>query len=366
MHGSIAVGLWVFIVFTQISGVLTIQNYESFAVEQTEFLMLKVWLPWLLLSPFVLWIAKKFPFSPENLVRKVLLHFGLFLALSLMHVSVISLHYHYFGDMAHDMDKYQPWQHIGHFLFGDEFFLFNLIIYTLFIASFNLRNFYTLAQKKQIESAQLNEQLSRTKLHALKMQINPHFLFNTLNVIQVLVMKKDNEKAAETLRRLSSFLRQTLDESDSQWVPLKAELEMIEQYMSIEQVRFGDRLVIDKDYEEGVMSTPVPSMILQPLVENAMRHGLGEKPQKGTLKIHTCKVSGSLIIEISDDGVGCNAEKVLKNAAGIGLNNVVERLQQMYGKQHIFDFKSAPGTGTKVTIEVPLTRRTQIQDENHD
>lgn len=310
------------------------------------------------MSPLVVWIAKAVPFTPETWLPKVLLHFLLFLLLSLLHVAVISFHYHYFGDVHDAMQKYQPWQHIGHFLFGDELFLFNLIIYTMFIASFNLRSFYTLAQKRELESAQLNEQLSRARLQALKMQINPHFLFNTMNVIQVLVMKQDTDKAAETLRRLSSFLRQTLDENESQWVPLKSELEMIEQYLAIEKVRFGDRLQVKKAYSEDVMLVQLPAMILQPLIENAMRHGLGEKQDKGTLEIRTCRVSGNLVVEVLDDGVGCDSEQVMDKGYGIGLSNVIERLQQTYGEKHIFDFQSTLGKGTRVTIEIPIASQT--------
>jgi LytS/YehU family sensor histidine kinase len=256
--------------------------------------------------------------------------------------------------MDHDMSHYAAWQHIGHFLFGDQLFLLDMIIYILFVASFNLSNFYSLAQQKELETAKLNEQLSRTKLHALKMQVNPHFLFNTLNVIQVLVMKQETQKAAETLRRLSSFLRQTLDETDSQWVPLKSELDMVEQYLSIEQVRFGERLSVVCDFDQELMSTKVPAMLLQPLVENAMRHGLGEKQSDGTLWISTRKVAGNLMIKIQDDGVGCEPQKVLKDGKGIGLSNVMQRLSQLYGQQHVFDIESQPGKGCTIVIELPM------------
>jgi sensor histidine kinase YesM len=247
-------------------------------------------------------------------------------------------------------------------LFGDSFFLFNLIIYTVFIASFNLRNFYTLAQKKALETAQLNDQLSKAKLQALKMQINPHFLFNTLNVIQVLVMKKDITKATETLSLLSDFLRQTLDDSGEQWIPLKEELALIGQYLSIEQVRFGDRLAIHKNYSEDVMAISVPPMILQPLVENAVKHGLGEKQHKGTLTIQTQKVADKLVITLTDDGAGCDAEQAINDKQRIGLSNVIQRLQHLYDKQHLFDFKSVLGRGTTIKIELPLTLSKALND----
>lgn len=350
----VAFGLVVYVILSEISGLVTVEDYQSNFVNSLIFFLGYVWVPWLIMSPIIYWISQLMPITPLNWVRQISVHCGILLLLSLGHGLIISLRYHYFHDMDHDMEQYQPWQHIGHFLFGDNLFLLNMIIYILFIANFNLRNFYSLAQTKQLETAQLNEQLSRTKLHALKMQVNPHFLFNTLNVIQVLVMKQDTSKAAETLRRLSSFLRQTLDETESQWVPLKSELDMIEQYLNIEQVRFGDRLVVNCNYDEQLMTVNVPSMLLQPLVENAMRHGLGEKQELGTLQISTQKVAGKLMILIQDDGVGCDEVKAIKSNMGIGLNNVIERLKQLYGEEQLFTLSSQPGKGCIVTIELPL------------
>lgn len=359
---SIAGGLCIYVAFSQLSGLLTINDYVPFALKQLEVLLIKIWLPWVLLSPLVLWISRTYPIEPENWLKQIFLHLGIFLILSLAHIAVLSYHYHFFELMAEGMERYQPWQHIGHFLFGDSFFLFNLIIYTVFIASFNLRNFYTLAQKKALETAQLNDQLSKAKLQALKMQINPHFLFNTLNVIQVLVMKKDITKATETLSLLSDFLRQTLDDSGEQWIPLKEELALIEQYLSIEQVRFGDRLAIHKNYSEDVMAISVPPMILQPLVENAVKHGLGEKQHKGTLTIQTQKVADKLVITLTDDGAGCDAEQAINDKQRIGLSNVIQRLQHLYDKQHLFDFKSVLGRGTTIKIELPLTLSKALND----
>ncbi len=354
---STAAGLGIYVAFSQLSGLLTIHDYTPFAAKQLQVLLVKVWFPWVLLSPLVMWISRRYPITPEKWLKQIVSHLGLFLLLSLAHIAALAYHYHFFELMSAGMELYQPWQHIGHFLFGDSFFLFNLIIYTLFIASFNLRNFYTLAQKKALETAQLSEQLSKAKLHALKMQINPHFLFNTLNAIQVLVMKKDIAKASETLSRLSDFLRQTLDDSGEQWVPLKTELALIEQYLSIEQVRFGERLTIKKEYDSNVMAANVPPMILQPIVENAIRHGLGEKQQAGTLTIRCQKVANSLVISITDNGIGCNKEAAMNEEQGIGLNNVVQRLRQLYDRQHIFEFKSDINLGTTVTIELPLASR---------
>ena len=139
----------------------------------------------------VLWLATQFPIKPENWLKALLMHAFFLLMLSLVAGLLNSFHYHFFEDMAPGMETYQPWQHIGHFLFGDNLFLFNTIIYTILVTNFNIKNFSQIAQQKALIASQLNNQLIESQLQTLKMQINPHFLFNTLNVISVLVMKSE-------------------------------------------------------------------------------------------------------------------------------------------------------------------------------
>lgn len=358
---AVAIGLFVYTLLSQLSGMLTIHDYHPHPLVELRFLFTKVWIPWLLMSPLVWYIARRLPVTPGNWASRSTAHVFLLLGLSLIHASILSYHYHYFEHMNPGMETYEPWQHMGHFLFGDSLILFNMLIYITFITSFNLRNFYTEAQRQQLEASQLSQQLSESKLEALRMQINPHFLFNTLNVISVLTMKGDKDTATETVRRLSHFFRMTLDESDAQQVPLKKELHLLEHYLAIEQVRFGDRLALDIRCEPQLEAIPVPTMLLQPLAENAIRHGLSEQTGAARLSIRCTQHHDRLKIVVEDNGAGCE-DKDLETGKGVGLRNVRQRLQQVYGTDYVLTLRGKPNEGVTITLSLPLNRSVKEDD----
>ena len=346
-------GLAFYLLLSQISSWLTSHHFELAILANIEFITVRIWLPWVALTPVTLWLALRFPIKPKNWLKGLLLHSLFLLCLSLIAGLFISLHYHFFENMTQSMESYQPWQHIGHFLFGDNLFLFNIIIYTILVTNINIKNFAQIADNEALIASQLNHQLIESQLQTLKMQINPHFLFNTLNVISVLVMKSEKEQATEMINRLSSFFRNSLDEKDQQLIPLQKELHHVEQYLAIEQVRVGDRISIVKDYDENALSILVPSMLLQPLIENAMQHGLEEKEGKGTLTI-SCHVQEKyLSIVIMDDGAGCNFDDH-NFKAGIGLSNVKSRLKQLYPSEHTLVYSSNNQGGVTVTLTLPI------------
>jgi len=350
---AICLGSAFFALLSQLSSWLTSHHFEMNFISHLEFLSKRIWLPWLVLIPIVLWLALRFPIKPKKWLKGLLLHSFFLLGLSLVTGLLISFHYHFFEQMSTGMETYKPWQHTGHFLFGDNLFLFNTIIYTVLVTNVNIKSFAHIAQQKALIASQLNNQLIESQLQTLKMQINPHFLFNTLNVISVLVMKSENEKANEMINRLSRFFRNSLDEKDHQWISLQKELEHVDQYLAIEQVRFGDRITIEKNYQHDAMLIPIPAMLLQPLIENAMQHGLGEKEGNGKLLIQCTIEDEHLLILIEDDGAGCNVnDKQFKE--GIGLSNVKSRLKQLYAGTHEFRFESNKYGGVTITIKLPL------------
>jgi two-component system LytT family sensor kinase len=350
---AIWLGLAFFTLLSQISNWLTSHHYEMRFYSHLRFFTLRVWLPWLVLIPIVLWLATQFPIKPKNWLKGLLLHAFFLLCLSIFAGLIISLHYHFFEDMAPGMEMYKPWQHIGHFLFGDNLFLFNTIIYTILVTNLNIKHFSQIAHQKALIASQLNNQLIESQLQTLKMQINPHFLFNTLNVISVLVMKSEKEQATEMINRLSQFFRNSLDDKDQQWVTLRKELQHVEQYLAIEQVRFGDKVTIVKQYDDEAMPILVPSMLLQPLIENAMQHGLEEKEDKGQLILACYVQNQQLIIQITDDGVGCDFDdKHFKE--GIGLTNVKARLQQLYGNNYQFSMINNDHGGLTVLMQLAI------------
>jgi sensor histidine kinase YesM len=350
---SIWLGLAFYSLLSQISSWLTSHHFEMSLFAHIEFFTLRIWVPWVVLTPIVLWLALFFPIKPNKWLKGLVIHALFLLGLSIISGLLISLHYHFFENMSQGMQNYQPWQHIGHFLFGDNLFLFNTIIYTILVTNINIKNFAQIADKEALIASQLNNQLIESQLQTLKMQINPHFLFNTLNVISVLVMKSEKDKATEMINRLSLFFRNSLDEKDQQWIPLQKELDHVEQYLAIEQVRFGDRMSIVTNYDNNALFIPVPSMLLQPLIENAMQHGLEEKEGKGTLNIRCCVSAEYLSIVIMDDGAGCNFDdKSFKE--GIGLSNVKARLKQLYGTNHTLDFSSNQQGGVTVSLSLKI------------
>ncbi|MBI4166890.1 MAG: histidine kinase, partial [Acidobacteria bacterium] len=195
--------------------------------------------------------------------------------------------------------------------------------------------------------------LIRARVDSLISQINPHFLFNTLNTVSSLV-RFDPDTARTVVLKLSNILRRRL-RTQIHFIPFKQEVEFIDDYLDIEVVRFGkDKLQIRKDIDPETWDLVVPSMILQPLVENAIKHGIGPKIEGGTITLRSRRQKGKLVIEVIDDGIGIPDERraeILES--GIGLSNVHERLQVLYSREFAFTVDSISGKGTSVRLEIP-------------
>jgi two-component system LytT family sensor kinase len=209
----------------------------------------------------------------------------------------------------------------------------------------------------------LQEQTARTlkaealahqaQLRALRYQLNPHFLFNTLNAISTLVAQQENAAANRMLARLSDFLRLTLESSGAQEVPLAAELDFVRRYLEIEQVRLGERLDVRFQISPEALAVPVPNLILQPLVENAIRHSIAPREAGGRLEIEARCLEGLLHLEVRDDGPKPAADRALLYQ-GVGLSNTRARLAQLYGPSHDFELRVAEVGGLAVIIRLPL------------
>jgi two-component system LytT family sensor kinase len=200
------------------------------------------------------------------------------------------------------------------------------------------------------------------RLDALRRQINPHFLFNTLNSIGSLV-RFHPELAREMIVRLANILRALLREHDS-FVPFRDELAFTDDYLGIEVVRFGaDKLRVEREIEPETLEVMVPSMVLQPLIENSIKHGLEPRLEGGTVTLRSCVRDGRLVVDVEDDGVGIMPARAAAVGAvtaqshsgnGIGMKNVRERLEVLYGGEARFEVESRPGRGTRVTLEMPM------------
>ncbi len=200
--------------------------------------------------------------------------------------------------------------------------------------------------------------LLAAKIEALKSQINPHFLFNTLNSIASLI-RSEPDTARFLVTKLSGLLRRLMRQHEH-FVTLREEMEAIDEYLSIEVVRFGSKLVVRKEIEPDTLGLIVPSMLLQPLVENSIKHGLSRKVGVGTLTIRSHREGSRVVIEVDDDGMGMTIERLQQPmSTGIGLNNVRERLRVIYGASCQLQMTSEPGKGTRAHIEIPELARVE-------
>jgi len=248
----------------------------------------------------------------------------------------------------------------GH-LFGDRFIFFlhpgdeplsvaAVYVTTLFAVTLPLKVWNNTRNESKLEEQQRS--LMEARLDALTRQINPHFLFNTLNTVSSLI-RTDPHQARVVIYRMSNILRRLLRRHDN-FTALRDELGFIEDYLSIEVVRFGDKLRFHKDVEPEALDMQVPSMLLQPLVENSVRHGLSSKVEGGTVTLRARCVDGRLHLAVEDDGVGIAPARLAHLLEdGIGVSNVNERLKVLFGAAFALHIDSRPGEGTRVTIELP-------------
>jgi LytS/YehU family sensor histidine kinase len=213
--------------------------------------------------------------------------------------------------------------------------------------------YYHEARERESQQARLAAQLAEARLSALRMQLNPHFLFNSLNAITVLVRDQQSNTAAQMLEALSDILRQVLQSKPRGETTLDEEISFIEMYLAIEQVRFSDRLQVRWAIDPKVRRAFVPEFILQPLVENAVRHGIAARAEDGVIEISAEGSNGDLVLTVKDNGPGYNPS----TKEGLGLANTRERLATIYGAAGRLDVVNAPDGGTIATIRLPLKKQ---------
>ena len=224
-----------------------------------------------------------------------------------------------------------------------------LLVYWIIVVLSHAVNYYQRYREGELRASQ-------AQLQALKMQLHPHFLFNALHSISALV-HTDPDAADKMIARLGDFLRLTLDSAAAQEVPLRQELEFLDCYLDIERTRFRDRLTTHIDAEPQVLDCVVPNLILQPIVENAIRHGVSQRAATGHVEVRAARRGGSLHLEVRDNGRGLTeggSEACRGQKGGVGLSNTRARLQQLYGGSYRFEIANAPEGGAVVTLEIPL------------
>ena len=227
----------------------------------------------------------------------------------------------------------------------------NFVTYWIVVAATQGYLYYSRYREGELRTAQLSAQLAQAQLQALRMQLHPHFLFNTLNAISTLV-HKDPEIADRMIARLSDLLRLTLENIGVQEVRLAQELQFLERYLEIERMRFPDRLQVRMHIAPETLDARAPYLILQPIVENAIRHGIAPRSTLGTVEIRAECKNDRLILEVRDDGPGISPDRIPKD--GVGISSTRARLERLYGAAHQFELRNAAEGGLVVTLAMPF------------
>ena len=311
------------------------------------------WCAWAPLTPLMVLLARRYSLVGSAWKRSALIHLPAFLAFSAAHsaaATFITLTVNPFDNMGDSPTTFWP-----RFLsrmqgaFGSD-----LLVYGAVIGVCYAFDYYRKYREREFLASQLEAQLAQAQLESLRMQLHPHFLFNTLNGIVGLVRDNKNEAAVRMLVGLSDLLRHALEHSTQQEVELRKEINFIELYLSIQEMRFSDRLQIEMDIDPNTSRALVPSLILQPLAENALRHGIGRTVASGIVGISSRIEDGFLKLAVLDNGAGLPDNWQLKGSSGIGLANTSARLQQLYGENHRLDVRNRPGGGVEVVVVLPF------------
>jgi LytS/YehU family sensor histidine kinase len=228
---------------------------------------------------------------------------------------------------------------------------FNLLIYWVIVAVTFAFDYYGKFRERELRAAELEKSLAQAKLRALQMQLNPHFLFNSLHSVSAL-MHQDVDAADRMIVRLSDLLRAALENSDAQEVTLRAELKFLQSYLEIEKIRFGQRLTVQTKIPADLLDARVPNLILQPLVENAIRHGIEPHAKPGHIELHAQRLNGELMLVVCDNGAGVSDAAMVSE--GIGLSNTRARLRTLYGEAQHFELGNRPEGGLRVRLTIPF------------
>jgi two-component system, LytTR family, sensor kinase len=303
------------------------------------------WLLYALLTPLVFLLARRWPLARPHLATRVPLH----LLFSLLFCAAWAGA----GTVLKALVEPKEMHGGPAMYFASWVFItlpFGVAVYLAMVGIEHAIRWFAEARERELQVSRLSEQLTGARLAALQAQLNPHFLFNSLNTIAVLVRGGDGRAAARVVEQLSDVLRRTLSRHQASEVALADELELVRQYLAVEQARFSDRLRPELDIDEATLSAAVPAFALQHLVENAIRHGIARRTEAGRVVVTSRRDGGMLELSVEDDGPGIAEDAV--QAQGHGLENTRERLRTLYGDRGTL-VVSRTAQGTIATLRVP-------------
>lgn len=307
---------------------------------------------WALLLPLVTLWSKRWPLKGHPIWRPLIIHFCLGLLLSCFHESFTTAVYLVILKNAGYL-QWSPELFSSLLLSVPGGVVQRFMEYGLLLVLMMYMETYRQVREERTRVLQLQNELQTTQLLTLKKQLQPHFLFNALNTVSAL-MDEDTRSARTVLARLGQLLRTTLDEERTERVLLIQEVDHVGDYLGIETIRFKDRLQVQYDIPAECQGALVPGMVLQPLVENSIKHGLDHTTDRAIITIEALKKQNNLVLRVADNGRGCEEPQHVFHNGGIGLRNVRERLSLLYGKNGELAVTSLPGAGFDVTITIPF------------
>jgi two-component system, LytTR family, sensor kinase len=308
------------------------------------------WYAWLLILPLLLAVARRWPIIGRAGWRRVPIWIGAGLAAGAVHSAIFITVAHHARWLTPPAPPQKPNVWFGIAIETIAGLAANMLLFLLFAAAYHAVLYARAVRERETRATRLETQLSKAELQVLKMQLHPHFLFNTMQTISAL-MDVSVHDARRTLTRLGDLLRLSLASMGEQEVTLRQELEFLEPYLDIQRTRFQDRLTIVTDASEDTLDARVPSLILQPLVENAIRHGIEPRPASGRIEISAERVDGRLRLCVADDGVGLTTRAT---RPGLGIANSQERLRALYGSDQRLELRAGRTGGTEAVVEIPF------------
>jgi hypothetical protein len=306
-----------------------------------------------LFTPIAVFVARRFSFDKAIWLRSLIVHTFVAPCIAAFHAGIcILFSFWIWPDMAAN-GAVTNWQMFQRYflMYGTD----NIFIYWSIVFAVQGWLYYERYRDRELRSSVLQTQLATAQLQALKVQLHPHFLFNTLNSVNEL-MHQDVNTAERVITRLSDLLRMALENIGVQELSLRQELDFVEGYLEIEQTRFLDRLQVKLDISPETLDCRIPNLLLQPLVENAIRHGVSKSSEPGVIEICTRKISDRLLIVVSDNGPGIKNYgngQLPKSNFGLGLSTTRTRLEFLYGKEQTFVLNNLPERGVEVRISLP-------------
>lgn len=348
----VIIGFWIFLAFIS---VLQIFPERKLLEQYSSWNKIVIgnsvrWLVWIVFTPLVLWLSDTFPLERTRWKRSIVIHFFSSILVSAICSGLSELWLIRVGPAASSGSVPVIYKYLRA---NQIFFYWGLVGIGHSI------KYYSLLREREMHSLRLEKELSDAKLYFLNSQLHPHFLFNTMHTIANLIRDKSYHAAIETISGFSELLRLSLANLNAQFVSLKEEIDYLDLYLNIEKVRFKDRLSTAVEIPPEVLSCNVPFLLLQPFIENSIKHGLSKHEDSQLIRVSASRHNQRLVLMIEDDGPGLPDAWSLEECSGIGLQNIHRRLAAIYGSDFTMELQNRDPSGVTVTIIIPFSKKTE-------